>query len=296
MGDKSFQTDASDRIVYWPKRNIVMCQRIGIIAGGGQMPYLFAKAARTQGYQIYIAAFQGDAIGSLNETADKIEWLQLGEIGRLIQFFKEYEVGQAVIMGTINKEKALTSIKLDTTAIEILPQLNNTHDDHLLRIFAMALEKEGIQIQASTFLFPDYLATAGCWTKRQPNASETNDIKLGWKVAKAIGNLDIGQCVVVANGSVLAVEAIEGTDATIARGGLLGHGKAVAIKVSKPNQDLRFDVPTVGFQTLETMHTSGVKTLAIEAGKTLVFNRQKMVNLADKHNMVVVALENGDFI
>ncbi len=259
------------------------------------MPYLFTKAARNRGYQIYMAAFQGDAISTLNETADKIEWLQLGEIGRLIQFFKQYGVDQAVIMGTINKEKALASIKLDNTAIKILSQLKNTHDDHLLKTLAKALQKEGIQIQAATFLLPDYLATPGCWTKRQPNIGETNDIKLGWKVAKAVGNLDIGQCVVVGNGSVLAVEAIDGTDATIARGGILGHGKAVAIKASKPNQDLRFDLPTVGLQTIEQMYSAGVQALAIEAGKTLVFNRQKMVALADNYNMVIVAFENGDF-
>ena len=260
------------------------------------MPYIFAKEARNRGYQIYIAAFEDDAVGTLNETAEKIEWLHLGEIERLIQFFKVYDVDQAVIMGTINKEKALTSLKLDNTAIEILSQLKDTHDDNLLRTFARTLEKEGIQIQASTFLLSDYLAIPGCWTKRQPNESETNDIKLGWKVAKALGNLDIGQCVVVGNGSVLAVEAIDGTDATIARGGFLGHNKAVAIKVSKPIQDLRFDLPSVGLQTIETMYTSGVKTLAVEAGKTLVFDQQKMVNLADQYNMVIVAFENGDFI
>jgi DUF1009 family protein len=139
-------------------------------------------------------------------------------------------------------------------------------------------------------LLPDLLARDGCWTKRKPTRSEEEDIKLGWRLAKEIGLLDIGQCVVVAGGTVLAVEAIEGTDAAIMRGGKLGDGMAVVVKACKPNQDIRFDIPAVGTQTIKTMIDAGAKVLAVEAGKAVVFDREEMVKLANKHRMSIVGL------
>ena len=150
-------------------------------------------------------------------------------------------------------------------------------------------EKEGILIKASTFLLPDLLARKGCWTKRKPNRAENEDIKLGWHLAKEIGRLDIGQCVVVAGGSVLAVEAIDGTDATIKRGGLLARGDAVVVKVCKPDQDFRFDVPAIGVQTIKVMAASGAKVLVIEANKAVVFDRREMINTADELGISIVA-------
>ena len=138
---------------------------------------------------------------------------------------------------------------------------------------------------------PDLLAQPGCWTKQKPSRSEKKDIELGWKMAKEIGRLDIGQCVVVGGGSVLAVEAIDGTDATIMRGGKLGRGDAVVVKVCKPNQDIRFDIPAVGAETIKTMEEAGAKVLVVEAGKAIVFDRQEMINLADEFGITIVAME-----
>jgi DUF1009 family protein len=172
--------------------------------------------------------------------------------------------------------------------------MRGTHDDKLLRAFTRTLEKEGIVIQASTFLLPELLAPEGCWTRRKLTRSERADVKVGWPLAKAIGGLDVGQCIVMGGGSVLAVEAIDGTDATISRGGRLGKGETVVIKVCKPDQDERFDVPAIGVQTIETMHAAGARALVIEAGKAVVFDREEMVALADKYGVAIVALKDPE--
>jgi DUF1009 family protein len=152
------------------------------------------------------------------------------------------------------------------------------------------MEKEGIRIEASTFLLPELLAPQGVWTQRKPSRAEKKDITLGWTIAKEIGRLDIGQCVVAGGGSILAIEAVDGTDATIQRGGRLGNGEAIVVKVCKPNQDLRFDVPAIGIETIETMHSSDARALAVEAGKAVVFDRQELIRRADHYGIAIVAL------
>ena len=197
------------------------------------------------------------------------------------------------MMGAVRKTRMFTDIRPDTKAIALAARIRHTHDDNLLRTFADFLEKEGVRIQASTFLLPELLASEGCWTRRRPNRSEEKDIALGWRLAKEIGRLDIGQCIVVGGGSVLAVEAIDGTDATIRRGGQLGKGTAVVVKVCKPNQDFRFDVPAIGAETIRIMQTAGARVLVVEAGKAVVFDREEMVALADRHGIAIVARTEG---
>ena len=194
------------------------------------------------------------------------------------------------MMGAIKKTRLFSDLRPDTKAISIIAGMKHTHDDGLLRAFAGVLEKEGIKIQESTFLIPDLLAQEGCLTRRKPSRTEKSDIDLGWNLSKEIGRLDIGQCLVVECGSVLAVEAIDGTDATIKRGGKLGAGEAVVIKTCKPNQDKRFDIPAVGVQTVETMYKAGAKALAIEAGKAIVFDKEDMIALADKYGISIIAM------
>jgi hypothetical protein len=184
-----------------------------------------------------------------------------------------------------------SDVRPDTKAISLIAGMRHTHDDGLLRGFVRVLEKEGIKVRASTFLLPDLLAQPGCWTKRKPSRPEQKDIELGWRLAKEIGRLDIGQCIVISGGSVLAVEAIDGTDATIMRGGQLGGGAAVVVKVCKPSQDIRFDIPAVGAQTIRTMQDVGAVVLVIEAGKAVVFDREEMINLADEFGIAIVAME-----
>jgi DUF1009 family protein len=265
--------------------------KIGLIAGSGQFPILFSKKARSKGFSIYAVAFQKETDPDLKNYVEAIEWLHLGQLKRLIKFFHKHAVNQAVMMGAIKKTRMFRDVKPDLKTISIVLDLKHTHDDGVLSTFAGVLEKEGIAIKSSTFLLPELLAKEGCWTKRKPSRSENADIELGWNLAKEIGRLDIGQCIVVGGGSVLAVEAIDGTDATIKRGGRLGNGTAVVVKVSKPNQDIRFDVPAVGSQTIEVMHASNTPVLAVEAGKAVVFDRREMIALADQYEISIVALQ-----
>lgn len=263
--------------------------RIGLIAGSGQFPIIFSKAARSKGFAVYAAAYLNEADAHLKDYVDAIEWVHLGQLKRLIKFFTKNNIREAVMMGAIKKTNMFSDVKPDLKAVSLFVGLKNTHDDGILRAFAEVLEKEGIKIRASTFLLPDLLAQKGCWTKRKPTGSEKADIKLGRDIALEIGRLDIGQCVVVGGGSVLAVEAIDGTDATIKRGGKLGKGNVVVVKVCKPNQDTRFDIPAVGLQTIRIMHEAGASVLAIEAGKAVVFDRKEMIALADRFKISIVA-------
>jgi DUF1009 family protein len=265
--------------------------QIGLIAGSGQFPIIFCERAKANGYRVYVAAYVNEADPKLEGLAAGIEWLHLGQIRRLIAFFKKNQITEAVMMGAIHKTSIFKDVKPDIKAISLVAGMRHTHDDGILRAFADTLEKNGINIRPSTFLLPDLLAEKGCWTKRKPSRSEKKDIEVGWQVAKEIGRLDIGQCVVVGGGSILAVEAIEGTDATIRRGGHFGKDNAVVIKVCKPIQDERFDVPAVGLQTIQTMIESGAKLLVVEAGRAVVFDKPEMVALADKAGISIVAME-----
>jgi hypothetical protein len=272
-----------------------MTKKIGLIAGSGQFPLLFAQAARKKGLQIHAAAYRDEADPELSQYVESIQWLYLGQVSKLIKFLRSQGISQAVMLGAIRKTRMFTNVKPDIKAITMVAGMRHTHDDALLRQFAKFLEKEGIQIQASTLLLPELLATAGIWTRRKPSRSEKLDIELGYRIAKEIGRLDIGQCVVVGGGSVLAVEAMEGTDIAISRGGQLGNGKAVVVKVCKPNQDTRFDIPAVGLGTIEAMRDANVKALAIEAGKAVVFDRDVMIERANENKMTILALDVDDF-
>ncbi|MFO7559643.1 MAG: UDP-2,3-diacylglucosamine diphosphatase LpxI [Desulfobacterales bacterium] len=270
--------------------------KIGLIAGGGQFPIIFAKAARAKGFSIYAVAHQNETDSLLEEYVDEVRWIYLGQIKKLIKFFKSNQVTEAVMMGTIAKARLFKELRPDTKAISLIAGMRHTLDDGILRSLAGMLEKEGIVVRSSTFLLPNLLAEKGCWTKRKPSRTEKRDITLGWEIAKEVGRLDIGQCVVVGGGSILAVEAIDGTDATIMRGGKLGSGNATVVKVCKPDQDLRFDIPAIGLETIKTMHAADVKMLAIEAGKAVVFEKEKMIALADKWKMSIIAMEKSEDI
>ena len=274
-------------------RDPALNRRIGLIAGGGQFPLLFSKKAKEEGFSVYAAAYLHEADPALSQRVDAIEWIHLGQVRRLIRFFKKNRVQEAVMMGSIQKTRMFSDVKPDTKAIALFLKMASTHDDRILRTFAHALEKEGIRIRPSTFLLPDLLATEGIWTRRRPNRSERADIVLGWECAREIGKLDIGQCVIVGGGTILAVEAIEGTDAAISRGGRLGKGNAVAVKVCKPNQDTRFDMPAVGARTVHTMADAGVSALAVDAGKTVVFDRKEMIAVADRFGIAIVGMKEG---
>lgn len=270
--------------------------RVGLIAGSGQFPLLLAHAARQQGIQVVAAGFDGETDPSLARYVSSFHLLKLGQLGKLIKVFQEAGVRHAVMAGAINKTRLYTRIRPDWRAVRFMNRLRNKKDDSLLRALAEELESEGIHIEASTILLPSLLAPEGILTRRKPNRRERQDMEFGWQITKAIGFLDIGQCLVVKNQAVLAVEGIDGTDATILRGGLLCREGAVVIKTSKPIQDLRFDVPAVGAGTIEAMKRVKASVLMVEAGKTLIFDRERMIDEADASRITIVARREEEVV
>ena len=261
---------------------------IGLIAGGGQFPILFARAARSQGVQVVAVLLRGEADKKLEPEVESYSWISLGKLGQMIETFQTAGVSEAAMAGTVAKTKLFSRIRPDWKAVKLLARMLHKKDDALLRALADELEAHGIQIRPSTLFLPELLAPQGVLTRRKPSTKERRDIEFGWNLAKGIGVLDIGQCLVVKDQAVLAVEAIEGTDETILRGGRLGRERAVVVKASKPIQDMRFDVPAVGLQTVETMKKVGASVLVIESGRTLIFDREEMIEAANKARIAIV--------
>ncbi|RLB16596.1 MAG: DUF1009 domain-containing protein [Deltaproteobacteria bacterium] len=267
---------------------------LGIIAGSGTFPLLVARSARNAGLRIVAIAHEGETDRALEEVSDVTVWIRLGQLGRLIKALKKHGVRTAVMAGAIKKRRMFENVLPDLKGISVMSRLVIFHDDDILRAVARELAKEGIEIVSSTTHVPELIAPPGILTRRKPSRTEKEDMVFGWRIAKEIGRLDIGQCVVVRRKSVLALEAIEGTDETILRGGQLGREKTVVVKVSKPGQDLRFDVPSVGVRTIETMVKAKSSLLVVEAGKTLLFDRQEMIRLADDKGIAIVSMEDKE--
>jgi hypothetical protein len=268
-----------------------MGERIGLIAGNGDFPIIFAQAAQKEGHEVIAVAHRGETKSAIEQYVKEIEWVRVGQLGKLIKFFHKAGVEKVVLAGGIAKRRLFSEIFPDFRGLSLLNRLKNKHDDVALRAIAQDLEKEGLKVYPSTLYAPMLLAPKGYLTKKRPTKEQIKDIKFGWEIARRIGKLDIGQCVVVKNQVIVAVEAIEGTDKTIRRGGRLAKQGAVVVKVSKPQQDLRFDVPAVGTRTIETMQEVGASVLAIEAAKTIIFNRKEMIATADRAGISVVSFE-----
>ncbi|MGA2026594.1 MAG: UDP-2,3-diacylglucosamine diphosphatase LpxI [Syntrophobacteraceae bacterium] len=266
---------------------------VGLIAGSGQFPLLFANAARQASVRVLAVGFDGETDPALSKYVDEFHLLRLGQLNRLIKTFRSAGITHAAMAGAINKTRLYAKIRPDWRAVRFLSRLRNKKDDSLLRALADELESEGILIQPSTIFLPELLAPEGILTRRKPNRREQADIAFGWTLAKEIGRLDIGQCLVVRDQAVLAVEGIDGTDATIMRGGRLCGEGAVIVKVSKPMQDLRFDVPAVGSDTIGVMKCVNARVLVLEAGKTVIFDRDKMIDIADSAGISILIQNEG---
>ena len=262
-------------------------QRIGLIAGNGRFPLIFARTARAQGVEVVAVAHEGETPEALTAAVDAVTWIKVGQLGRMIDAFKAAGIEQAVMAGGIHKAAQLEHFEPDERALACLSRLETFGDDAILRAIAAELERDGIRIVASTLYLDSLLTPPGLLTARQPTEAEWKDIRHGYAVAKALGQWDIGQTVVVKSGIVLAVEAIEGTDATIWRAG--AH-RAVVVKVSKPKQDLRFDVPAIGPETVRVCRGVEVTALALEAGKTLLLDRDEIVEEADAAGLCIVGV------
>lgn len=266
------------------------CGNIGIIAGGGQFPLLFVEAARKAGRTVMVVAHKGETAPEVADAADGVCWVKLGQLGKVIKFFKSNKVDEAVFLGSITKTQIFRDVLPDLKGLSLWNKIDSKQDDAILRAVAGALEQEGIAVRESTLYLQHLLFPQGILSKARPTREQIVDIEFGWKNARAIGQLDIGQCVVVRNRSVLAVEAIEGTDATIRRGGLLAKEKAVVVKVRKPGQDFRFDLPATGLATIATLRSVKGAVLAVEAGQSLLFDREEMIAEANAAGIVVVGI------
>jgi UDP-2,3-diacylglucosamine hydrolase len=271
--------------------SIKLGARIGLIAGNGRFPIIFAENARQLGYTVSAVAHIGETEPELEQHVEKIHWIKIGQLNKLIQAFKSDGVRHAVMLGGIKKTHVFTTVRPDLRVLAMAGRLRLWKDDAILREFAAELEQEGIQICESTFGLNGILVEEGSLTKRRPTKKEWADVRYGWEIAETIGRLDIGQCVVVKDRVIVAVEAVEGTDKAIRRGGELAGKGTVVVKRCKPQQDLRFDLPAVGPRTIETMKSACASVLAVEAGKSVLLDRQEMIRQADRAGIAVVGIK-----
>jgi hypothetical protein len=266
-------------------------ERIGLIAGNGRFPLLFAEAARRAGVDVVAVAHQSETPDEIANLVGHLTWVRVGELGKIIRTFKDAGVKRAVMAGGIRKPRQLSDFRPDFRGAAFIAKTRSLRDDVLLRGVAAELEHDGITIVESTLFLGDLVPHVGTLTRKPPRTREWEDIRFGLEVAREVGRFEVGQSVVVKRRTVIAVEGIEGTDAAIRRGGELGRGGVVVVKVSKPGQDLRFDVPAVGMTTIEVMREVGARVLALEAGRTLMIDREEVVRAADAAGIAIVAVE-----
>ncbi len=265
-------------------------ETIGLIAGNGQFPKLFAETARAAGLRVVAVAHEGECLPGFEPFVEHVTWIKVGQINTMFEVFRRHGVRRAVMAGGIDKASLMEHFAPDERGVRLLERLTQWSDDALLRELAADLESEGIEIVESTLFLDSILTREGTFTKAEPDEAQWGDVRFGMEVLRSIGRFDIGQTLVVKSGIVLAVEAIEGTDAALRRGGELGRGGAVAVKASKSTQDLRFDVPAVGLETIAVCRESGVAVLALEAGKTLMFDREQVIDAANDCDIAVVGV------
>jgi len=266
-------------------------KKIGIVAGNGNLPLIAAKTAHAQGYAVSICAIQGETDPVVSELEATVHWVQLGELKKLVAYFVSDGVKQICFEGKITKTSIFAGhLKPDLDMVLLFAKLRNKKDDTILGAICEYLESKGFDVIDSTRFLGDSLPDKGVLSKKKPSKAQCEDIEFGWALAKESGRLDIGQSVVVKDKAVLAVEAIEGTDEAIKRGGTLGRKDVVVVKVAKPNQDMRFDVPTIGLTTIDSMIEAGAQVLAFEAGKTIIVDKEMLIEKANKHGIIVTGV------
>lgn len=279
-------------------------RKVGLIAGWGRYPVVVAQALKAQGVHVCCLGIKGHADLELRSLCPDFDWIGLGQIGKVIRFFHRRGVTQATMAGKVHKvilfrrfawlhhlpdwQGVLTYYPI------FIARRKTMQDDSLLGTIVDSFQAAGISMKPATDYVPELLVKHACLTSRRPSAAEQKDIEFGWRLAKEMGRLDVGQSVAVKDRAPLAIEAIEGTDECIRRAGsLCTSGGFTVVKVAKPQQDMRFDVPTIGMGTLETMHAAGGRVLAVEAGRTILIDQSRVVDFADRNKMVIVALD-GD--
>jgi UDP-2,3-diacylglucosamine hydrolase len=265
-------------------------ERWGLIAGNGRFPFLVLEGARSQGMEMAVIALKEEASEELGRFTSRIHWVSLGELSKAIDLMHQEGVTRAVMAGQVKHNKIFSSIRPDWKLAKLLLSLPRKNTDALIGAVARVLGDEGIQLVDSTLFLKPLVPDAGVLTRRAPDEREAADIAYGFSVARNIAEMDIGQTVVISDCACVAVEAMEGTDETVARAARIAAGKPlVVVKVSKPRQDMRFDVPVIGLPSIEQMSGAGVTALAVDAGRTLLFDRAKLIALADEKGIAIQA-------
>ena len=274
--------------------------RYGLIAGNGRFPFMVVEGARRAGAALSVAAIREETDPELEREVDRLTWVGIGQLGKMIRFFKGEGVEKAIMAGQVKHVQIFSRAVPDARMLKMLLKLPRRNTNSLIGAVAAELRSEGIDLIDSTYFLQDHLPRVGNLTNRKPNAAERADVEYGLEIARELANLDLGQTIVVRGKACVAIEAMEGTDETIRRAGeLLSGGKKrlrltsgalTVLKLSKPDQDMRFDVPVVGLPTIETMIAAGATCLCISAGKTLMFDRDEMIALANKNKLAIVAV------
>ena len=278
-------------------------EKLGLIAGNGKFPFLVLDAARAQGYEVVVAAIKEETFPEIEtHGAAAVHWLSLGELSKLIETFQQAGVRRAVMAGQVRHKQIFSSIRPDWRLAKLLLSLTTRNTDSLLGAIAKVLADEGITLENSTWLLEPLLTKPGVLTQREPSEAERKNIDYGRAVALELARHDIGQTVVIAESACVAVEAMEGTDATIERAGQILrslHGDAstlsralTVVKIAKPNQDMRFDVPVIGVKTIEVMQVAGASCLALDSGRCLLLDGQKVIDAANAAGIAIVAQKN----
>ncbi len=266
-------------------------EKLGILAGVGKLPVECAKAAQQLGYEVYAVGLLAESDSTIADYAKDFKVISIAQLDSILNYLTQNEIKKVTMIGKVTKELLFSGGLIpDARMLQLIMSLPNKNDDTIMLAFVNELKNAGIETFDQTALIKKLMPSKGTLTSREPSKTELADMNFGFKIAKELGRLDIGQSVVVKNLAVMALEAIEGTDSCIKRGGTLANGGAVVVKVAKPQQDNRFDVPTVGLRTLEVMAEVGATALAIEADQTLLVDRENVIKFADEKNISVVAI------
>jgi len=264
--------------------------KLGLIAGNGKFPFLVLEGAKRAGTSVAVAAIREETDPEIERAADRVTWVGIGQLGKMLRFFKNEGVDKAIMAGQVKHVQIFSRAIPDVRMLKMLLRLPRRNTDTLIGAVAGELAAEGIELIDSTYFLKDELPKAGTLTKRAPDDRERGDIEYGLEVAHEIARLDLGQTIVVRDRACVAIEAMEGTDAVIRRAGELVRGRLTVVKIAKPDQDMRFDVPVVGIPTIESMVESGASCLCLTAEKTLMFDREEMIKAANKHLLTIVAV------
>ncbi len=277
--------------------------RYGLIAGNGRFPFMVVAGARRAGVSLSVAAIREETDPAIEQEVERLTWVGIGQLGKMIRFLKSEGVEKAIMAGQVKHVQIFSRAVPDARMLKMLLKLPRRNTNSLIGAIAAELASEGIELIDSTYFLQDYLPASGTLTRRKPNAAERADVEYGLEIARELARLDLGQTIVVRGKACVAIEAMEGTDATIRRAGelmrggreaqkrlKLTSGPVTVVKLSKPDQDMRFDVPVIGVPTIETMADAGATCLCISAGKTLMFDRNGMIALADKNKIAIVAV------